>query len=175
MGFGFVIGFIDHLQIITTSNCSAVTNSRTLQFTTARIKSSQSAVFIIHSVVTVSDGGRSPYSGFPNYPRASQQLTTTELQQCSNWLLTNKLFTSLPCTALTPAPSPSPSYNILAWTAQKTPFLMFVVQLLPWKHVCLWSGYSATLLYIFLSRGRWPAMGLHATVFYWLSWHYTIP
>jgi hypothetical protein len=44
MGFGLVIGVTDHLQIVTTSNCSAIANSHTLQFTTARTKSSQSAV-----------------------------------------------------------------------------------------------------------------------------------
>jgi hypothetical protein len=44
MGFGLVIGFTEHLQIITTSNYSAFVNSHTLQFTTERIKSSQSAV-----------------------------------------------------------------------------------------------------------------------------------
>jgi hypothetical protein len=44
MEFGLVIGFIEHLQIITTSNYSTVTNSHTLQFTAAHTKSSQSAV-----------------------------------------------------------------------------------------------------------------------------------
>jgi hypothetical protein len=39
-----LIGFIDHLQIATTSNYSAIADSHTLQFTTARTKSSQSAV-----------------------------------------------------------------------------------------------------------------------------------
>jgi hypothetical protein len=38
-------GFIDHLQIVTTSNYSAISNSHTLQFTTACTMSSQSAVF----------------------------------------------------------------------------------------------------------------------------------
>jgi hypothetical protein len=42
--FGLVIGFIEHLQIVTTSKSSAIDNSHTLQFTTARTKSSQSAV-----------------------------------------------------------------------------------------------------------------------------------
>jgi hypothetical protein len=44
-GFGLVIGFIENLQIITTSNYSANANSHTLQFTAARMKSSQSALF----------------------------------------------------------------------------------------------------------------------------------
>jgi hypothetical protein len=46
MGFGLVIGFIEQLytQLITTSNCSAIANSHTLQFTTAPTKSSQCAV-----------------------------------------------------------------------------------------------------------------------------------
>jgi hypothetical protein len=43
-GFGLVIEFIEHLQIVTTSNYSAVANSHTLQFTTARTNCPQSAV-----------------------------------------------------------------------------------------------------------------------------------
>jgi hypothetical protein len=54
-----------------------------------------------------------------------------------------------------------PGYNISAWTTQKTP-LIVVVQLFPWKHICLRSGYSATAL-VCLSRGRCPSTGLHAT------------
>jgi hypothetical protein len=41
MGFGLVFGDIEHLLVITTSNCNAITNSHTLQFTTACIKSFQ--------------------------------------------------------------------------------------------------------------------------------------
>jgi hypothetical protein len=43
-GFGLVIGFIGLLQNVTTSNYSAIVNSHTQQFTTARTKSSQSAL-----------------------------------------------------------------------------------------------------------------------------------
>jgi hypothetical protein len=44
MGFGLVIGFIEHLQIVTASNYRVIANSDALQFTTACAKSSQSAV-----------------------------------------------------------------------------------------------------------------------------------
>jgi hypothetical protein len=72
MVFGVVIGFIDYLQIATTNNYSAITNAHTLQFTTARTKSSHSAVSSpVVCLVTASNGGRSPYSGFPNYARAA--------------------------------------------------------------------------------------------------------
>jgi hypothetical protein len=43
-GFGSVTGFIEHLEIVTKSNYSTIANSHTLQFTTARTMSSQSAV-----------------------------------------------------------------------------------------------------------------------------------
>jgi hypothetical protein len=52
---------------------SAIANSHTLQFITARTKSSQSAVFISHCTVTVYNSGHSHYSGFPNYPHAKCQ------------------------------------------------------------------------------------------------------
>jgi hypothetical protein len=44
MGFGLIIVFLEHLQIVTTSNCSTIANSHTPKFTTARTKSSESAV-----------------------------------------------------------------------------------------------------------------------------------
>jgi hypothetical protein len=44
MGIGLVIGFIEHLQIIATSNYSPIANSHIQQFTTACTKSSRSAV-----------------------------------------------------------------------------------------------------------------------------------
>jgi hypothetical protein len=42
--FGLVIGVIEHLQIASTSTYSAIANSHTLQFTTASMKCSYSAV-----------------------------------------------------------------------------------------------------------------------------------
>jgi hypothetical protein len=44
MGFELLIGFIEHLEVVTTSNYSAIANSHNLQFTIACIESSQSAV-----------------------------------------------------------------------------------------------------------------------------------
>jgi hypothetical protein len=43
-GFGLVIAFIEHLQVVTTSNYSAIDNTHNQQSTTATSKSSQSAV-----------------------------------------------------------------------------------------------------------------------------------
>jgi hypothetical protein len=51
-GFELVIGFIDQLQIGNTSNCTAIINSHTRQFITARTKSSKSAVFTSRCLVT---------------------------------------------------------------------------------------------------------------------------
>jgi hypothetical protein len=50
MGFGLVIEFIDNLQMITTSNCNAVTNSCTSLLTTAHTKSFQ-FVFTSHFLI----------------------------------------------------------------------------------------------------------------------------
>jgi hypothetical protein len=52
--FGFVIGFIEHLEIVTTSNYSAIANSHALQFTTARTRSSQSALVTVFNAVASS-------------------------------------------------------------------------------------------------------------------------
>jgi ABC-type lipoprotein release transport system permease subunit len=50
---GLVIGYIDHLQNVTTSNYSAIANSHILQFTIAHIKHSQSVVFTSRFLVMV--------------------------------------------------------------------------------------------------------------------------
>jgi hypothetical protein len=71
-GFGLVIGFIDYLQIVTTSNFSAIANSHTLQFTTRHTKYFPACgVFTSRFLVTAFNSGSSSYSGFPNYPRTS--------------------------------------------------------------------------------------------------------
>lgn len=46
-----------------------------------------------------------------------------------------------------------PSYNISVRSVQKTPFLIVVVQLLPWERVYLRSHYSVTAIaYLFILR-----------------------
>jgi uncharacterized PurR-regulated membrane protein YhhQ (DUF165 family) len=51
-GFELVIGFIEHFQIVTTSNYSAIANSHIVQFTTAHTQSSQ---FVFSSCFLVTD------------------------------------------------------------------------------------------------------------------------
>jgi hypothetical protein len=78
-GFGLVIGFIGHLQNVTTSNYRAIANSHSLQFTTARIRSSQSTV----SSPVVAWWRIQQYSLLP-YPRSYRLATVTQLTYCSN-------------------------------------------------------------------------------------------
>jgi hypothetical protein len=70
---GLAIGFIEHLhtQLVTNSNYIAITDSHTLQFTTARAKSFQSAVSSPVVAGYRLQGQTSPNSGFPNYLRVS--------------------------------------------------------------------------------------------------------
>jgi hypothetical protein len=56
MGFGLVIGYLQRLQIVTTSNYSTLANSCTLRFTAAHTKSSQS-VFCSGCQVTDPNSG----------------------------------------------------------------------------------------------------------------------
>jgi hypothetical protein len=70
-GFELVIGFIELLENVTTSKSSAIANSQSLQFIAAGTNSSHYAVFASRCTVAASNGGRSPYSGFPNCPHAS--------------------------------------------------------------------------------------------------------
>jgi hypothetical protein len=53
MGFGLVIGFVEHLQIVTTSNYSSNANSLPQQFTTARTRFSVCCVFTSRCLVTI--------------------------------------------------------------------------------------------------------------------------
>jgi hypothetical protein len=60
-GFSLETGFIDHLQMITTSNYTTITNCHTLQITTVHTKSFQSAV-TSHFLVTDLNNGDSSAS-----------------------------------------------------------------------------------------------------------------
>jgi hypothetical protein len=132
-GFGLRIGFIDHLQIVITSNYSAIANSHTPQFTVASTKSSWVCyVFTNRCVVTAFNGGRCPYSGFPNCPCASnyQLLTATAYNDRTAavlWRLTNSLHSTVLTSITLITFTNYPGYNISARTAQKTPFLCFYI------------------------------------------------
>jgi hypothetical protein len=67
MGFGLMIGFIEYFN---------TSRDYTLQFTVTHTHththtSVHSHVFTSRCLVVAFSGGRSRYSGFPNYPRAS--------------------------------------------------------------------------------------------------------
>jgi hypothetical protein len=51
MGFGLVIGFIEHLEIVIANNYSTIPNSHTLQFTIA-LSLLSLLIFIGHRLVT---------------------------------------------------------------------------------------------------------------------------
>jgi hypothetical protein len=151
-----VISFIGHFHIVTTGNCSAIANSHTQQFATARIKSSQSAVSSL-----VFAWQRLPMANIPLTP-ASRTIPEPQLLACNSSMsqrlncssLTNSPANySLPCIALTL--TNCPAYNISTRTPRKTPFLcrcslVNVRNLFPSRGRCLQSHYLAT--------------GLHATL-----------
>jgi hypothetical protein len=120
-GFWLVIGFIEHLQIVTTSNYSATANSHILQFTRARINSSQftvsSPVVAWWHISTIS-----PASVFKFLPPGG--CLTTKLTHCSS----------------------RPAYDISAWTAQKRSFLSCCFQMLACKRAWFRSRCSVTVV-----------------------------
>jgi hypothetical protein len=121
-GSGLVIGFIGHLQIVPTSNYSAIANSHTLQFTTAYTKSS--SVSYLHRL--------SPGNGFQSVASSTSVLTSLLTGDC---LTTNSLLHLLPgwrpshtnlLLFLLPSQDPLviatvPRYIASARIAQKTP------------------------------------------------------
>jgi hypothetical protein len=56
-GFGLEMGFIDHIQVVTTSNHNTIAFFNILEITTAHANSFQSAVFTSRSLVTDSNSG----------------------------------------------------------------------------------------------------------------------
>jgi hypothetical protein len=136
-GFGLAMGFIGHLQIVTTSNCSAIANSHALQFTAARTKSSQSAVISPVVVWLRLSTKNVPLALCPHYPHASatsfeqQQLTRTEPHQSSD-SLTNQL-----------APLYSNQLNYLHW------------QFITPRHG-LRRKHSSSSFYIVMKVSHWP-------------------
>jgi hypothetical protein len=102
-GVWMVVGFIEHLQIVTTSKYSAIANLHTVQLTTARTKSSQSAVFSAvvawWHISTMSSASILTFEPAGDFPKL------TDFSNC-------------------------PVYYSSALTAKKTPFLCCCFQLL---------------------------------------------
>jgi hypothetical protein len=118
-----------------------------------------SHVFTSCCSVAACNGGHSPSSGFPNYPRPQLPASHSNSSQRPNIScpLTHSLthqpttlhFTQLNWLHFTNYPA----YNILAWIAQKTSVFCCCIQLLPWKHACLQSCYLVTaVVYLLISR-----------------------
>jgi hypothetical protein len=114
-GVWLVLGFIELLQLVTTSKGYALTVLHTSQITIGHIRSSQSVTdFYCRCLVAASNGGRSLSSGHPNCPRPQLQASHSNISQQldpSGYLansLTNQPF----------YPSPNLSaYNISTRTA----------------------------------------------------------
>jgi hypothetical protein len=124
MGFGLVIGFTEHFQIVTTSKCSAVTNTHTLYNSLQHTLSLFSLLCLHQSLF--SNGFQ--WQNFPLLwvpelsPCLSYQLltakhlVTTELLFSNS--LTNQLFTSLQCTALTELNS---AWSVVWYSLRRVP------------------------------------------------------
>jgi hypothetical protein len=135
----------------TSSNYSAIANSHTLQFATARTEPSQSAV----SSLAI-DGCQ---QCLLLRCSCSYRLATVPLLTHRYNCLTPRLMaiSHQTATLLTAASSLNsstscPSYNVLERTAQKTPSLCCCFHLLPYK------------MLVWLFYGHYLAMGLYATI-----------
>jgi hypothetical protein len=91
---GVWIGNWIYWTLTTTSNCSVVTNSHTLQLTTACTKVFSACCVFTSLLVVASSGGLSPLSGFQSVPGLNPWLTThlpTNSFHSTNWLTNSSL------------------------------------------------------------------------------------
>jgi hypothetical protein len=88
-GFGLLIGFIEHLQIVTASNYSTVADSHILQITTARTKSFQ---FALSSPVV--DWGRIPIISSASVLNSYLLATVPQITHCPNSRFSNNYLNS---------------------------------------------------------------------------------
>jgi hypothetical protein len=108
---GLVIGFAEHLQVVTTRNYSAIANSHTLQFTTVR--TSFLSLLCLHQSLP---GDGSQQRPLLSYSHSYRLATVAQLTHCSN----------------------CPAYNISARITHKTPFLCCCIYC--WVRVC-WDAH----------------------------------
>jgi hypothetical protein len=130
-------GFIGHLQNITTNNYGSLTELHTLKITvtTAHIKSY--LVFSSRCLVAVSNGGRSPSSGFPNCPRPQLPASHfSQLQLSTDSIVTQSQNRSYFTTG--GLPPISSSWHQAPWESRPENFF----QLNPWGN----SAYATSSL-----------------------------
>jgi hypothetical protein len=124
-GFGWVVGFIEFLQIVTTRNYSAVASSlcSSLEHVLGLL-----ILLCLHQSLS---GDRSQQWAVLPCSLSYRLATVPQITPCSN----------------------CPAYNVSAWIAQKTPFFCCCFHLLPCKHVCFRSRFSVTaVVFLLISR-----------------------
>jgi hypothetical protein len=86
MGFGLVIGFSEHLEIITTNtrNYSAAINPNTLQVTIGHTSSQHVRIFASSCLVADFNGGHSTVFGVPNCPSLQPPASNSNSSQRLN-------------------------------------------------------------------------------------------
>jgi hypothetical protein len=130
-----MIGFIELLQLVSTSKDYALTVLHTSQITAGHSKPSQSAtVFTNRCLIAVSNAGRSPTCGFPKCSRPQLPANNSPLTHSlthpitiSHSPLTHPItisnsLTNSPIT-ISHSPLTCPACNISAGASHKTPFL----------------------------------------------------
>jgi hypothetical protein len=99
-----IIGFIEHLQIVTSSNRSAIFNSHTPTFTTARIKTSHSAVSLPRCLVMAFNAVDPSASVFSSFcPHSLTPVSQLDSALATQWL---------PIIKAPPPPTPSPGATL---------------------------------------------------------------
>jgi hypothetical protein len=134
-----VIGFIEHLQNVTTNNYDSFTELHTLKITVTTYSTHNVfLVFLSRCFVAASKGGCSHSSGFMNCPRpqlpASNSNSSQGLDVSSSLIHQPTL-----CAALHITSRHGPR--------RKHRFTLFLYPIVPWKHACFRSYYWIMVVY----------------------------
>jgi hypothetical protein len=138
MGCGLMIGFIGLFDRVQDYNLK-------FNITHTHIQTSvHSHICTSRCLVVASKGRHSLSSGFPNYPQPQLPASPSNSSQ---WLNLSSSLTHWLTNSVTHQPTTSTQQTVLLITSQHGPHRqhhsIIAVQLLPRKHACLWSRYSA--------------------------------